>query len=60
MIWFFLMGMVGGAVGMMMLAHWWVHTHVERVTPEEMVKTLRDAGKLDDNEDDKKGGDSHE
>lgn len=60
MIWFFLMGMIGGAAGMMLLAHWWVHTHVEQVTPEEMIKTLRDAGQPDESEEDKKGGNSHE
>lgn len=38
MIWFFLMDMVSGAVGMMMFAEWWIRKHVVvmRVTKEEM------------------------
>lgn len=40
MIWFFLMGMIAGAVGMTMFAGWWIRTHavVMRVTKEEMDK----------------------
>lgn len=44
MIWFFLMGMIGGAVGMMMLAGWWVKSHSRRVSAEEMIRELREAG----------------
>lgn len=28
MIWFFLAGFISGAVGTVMLAHWWVHSHM--------------------------------
>ena len=42
MIWFFLMGMIAGAVGMVMFAGWWIRGHVKRVTAEEMSDELRD------------------
>lgn len=40
MIWFFLMGMVAGAVGMVMYARWWMqrHTTVVKITKEEVKK----------------------
>lgn len=44
MIWFFLMGMIGGAVGMVMLAGWWIRKHARRVSAEEMIDELREAG----------------
>ena len=40
MIWFFMAGMIAGAVGMVMYAHHWVRTHMMRVemTKEELEK----------------------
>ena len=37
MIWYFLAGFISGAVGMVMFAHWWIHSHatVVRVTDEK-------------------------
>ena len=43
MIWFFLMGMIAGAVGMMMFASWWIRTHAKRVTADEFEQELRKA-----------------
>ena len=40
-IWFFLAGMIAGAVGMIMLAGWWVRKHIKKVTAEEMEDELR-------------------
>ena len=38
MIWYFLMGMLGGAVGMILLAKWWVEKHVRFYEMEENEK----------------------
>ena len=37
MIWFFLAGFISGAVGMVMLATWWMRRHatVIRLTPDD-------------------------
>lgn len=37
MIWFFLMGMIAGAIGMIMLAHWWIlkNAKVVRIPKDE-------------------------
>lgn len=35
MIWFFLMGMVAGAVGMVMLANWWMHRRKKTIAIRE-------------------------
>ena len=40
MIWFFLMGMVAGAVGMVMLATWWMKKHAKRMTINELKSDL--------------------
>ena len=42
MIWFFLMGMIAGAVGMTMFATWWIRKHsvTVRVTKEEMDRLI--------------------
>lgn len=40
MIWFFLMGMVAGAVGMVMLATWWMKKPAKRVTINELKSDL--------------------
>jgi len=44
MIWFFLMGMIAGAAGVVMVLKWWLRTHMQRVTAEEMINDLREAG----------------
>ena len=41
MIWFFLMGMVAGAVGVILVLRWWFITHMQRVTKEEFNEFLR-------------------
>ena len=38
MIWFFLCGMIAGAVGTVIVAHWWFHRHVRTVSLEEMIR----------------------
>lgn len=49
MIWFFLAGMIAGAVGITMLADWWVRKNVKRITKEEMLEELqREETKKDD------------
>lgn len=40
MIWFFLAGMVAGAVGMMLYAKWWMSRNVHEVTAEEFIDEL--------------------
>lgn len=37
MIWYFLAGMIAGAVGMVMVANWWMRTHatVIHLPPDE-------------------------
>jgi len=42
LIWYFLMGMIAGAVGITLFAHWWIRRHMVRVTPEEMKKELEE------------------
>lgn len=51
MIWFFLAGMIAGAVGMMMLATWWVRTHAKRVTLEEMKEEIEQMKEDNNNHD---------
>lgn len=41
MIWFFLMGMIAGAVGMVMIATWWVKNHVQKVSADEMIQEIQ-------------------
>lgn len=41
MIWFFLAGMIAGAVGMILVLRWWFITHMRRVTKEEFEEVLR-------------------
>lgn len=50
MIWFFLAGMVAGAVGVIMLLTWWVRTHAIKVTPEQMMKDIEEMGRKTDGE----------
>lgn len=38
MIWFFLAGMIGGAVGMVMIANAWARKHIEIYYEEEKEK----------------------
>lgn len=40
MIWFFLMGMIAGAVGMVMYAHWWIGKHVKKVDADEAIRDI--------------------
>ncbi len=56
MIWFFLMGMIAGAVGMVMVASWWIKKHVKRVTAEEMNNELRKIGTEKGNDADRDEG----
>ena len=41
MIWFFLMGMIAGAVGMVMYAHWWMRRHVKKVNADEAIRDIQ-------------------
>ncbi len=45
MIWFFLAGMVAGAVGVILILQWWIRTHAIKVTPEQMMKDIEELGK---------------
>lgn len=49
MIWYFLVGMIAGAAGVVMLATWWMRTHVRRVSMEEMIDALEEAEELEEN-----------
>ena len=40
MIWFFLMGMIAGGIGVIMWEMWWLRKHSKRVTRDEMVREL--------------------
>ena len=40
MIWFFLMGMIAGAVGTVMFARWWVHKHMIQVNADEAIREI--------------------
>lgn len=44
MIWFFLMGMIAGAVGVVMFIHWYASRHavVVRMTEDEFKKELKE------------------
>jgi hypothetical protein len=48
MIWFFLMGMIAGAVGVIMILRWWIRTHMKKVSPEEFFHDLHEAGYTDE------------
>lgn len=48
MIWFFLMGMIAGAVGMTMFASWWIHRHAKPVTSDDLAEILRKAEEEED------------
>lgn len=41
MIWFFLAGMISGAVGTIMYARWWIEKHTTRITREELDKVMK-------------------
>lgn len=45
MIWFFLAGMIAGAVGVIVVLMWWIRTHAIKVTPEQMMKDIEELGK---------------
>ncbi len=40
LIWFFLAGMIAGAVGVILILAWWIKTHAIKVTPEQMMKDI--------------------
>lgn len=40
MIWFFLAGMIAGAVGVIMLLMWWLRTHMQRISADEMIQDM--------------------
>lgn len=40
MIWFFLAGMIAGAVGASMFIWWWFKKNVRQVSKEEMMRAL--------------------
>ena len=42
MIWFFLAGMVAGAVGMIMFAHYWVHKHAVVIKTNDKEENKND------------------
>lgn len=49
MIWFFLGGMIAGAVGMVMYANWWMEKHTYKLD----LKELKDELKQLENEEEK-------
>ena len=42
-IWFFLAGFIGGVVGTVLFAGWWVRSHAKRVTMEEFMQEVEDS-----------------
>ena len=42
MIWFFLAGMIAGAVGVIMVLMWWIRTHAIKMTPEQLKNNLEE------------------
>lgn len=40
MIWFFLMGMIAGAVGVILVIRWWARTHMVKVTMDEFIHDM--------------------
>lgn len=50
MIWFFLMGMIAGAVGLVMLEMWYFRKHVKRVTADEMIRDIKESEEEDSHE----------
>ena len=48
MIWFFLAGFIAGAVGAVMLIWWWIKTHIKQVSKEEMIRSLEEAERGND------------
>ena len=41
MIWFFLMGMIGGAVGVILVENWWLRTHMKRLSRDEFMEEIK-------------------
>ena len=41
LIWFFLAGMIAGAVGMILILAWWIKTHAKRVSAQEAISELK-------------------
>lgn len=42
MIWFFLMGMIAGAVGVVLVLRWWFRTHMVKLSPDEMIREMEE------------------
>jgi hypothetical protein len=40
MIWFFLMGMIAGAVGVVLVLRWWMLTHMKPISKEEFLEEI--------------------
>ena len=40
MIWFFLMGMVAGAAGVIMVLCWWFRTHMTKLSRDEFLREI--------------------
>ena len=51
MIWFFLMGLIAGAVGMVMYASWWMRKHATRVTVDELKEEIEQMKEEDNTHD---------
>ena len=45
MIWYFLVGFISGAVGVILILQWWIRTHAIKVTPEQMMKDIEEMRK---------------
>lgn len=41
MIWYFLMGMIGGAVGVILVENWWLRTHMKRLNMDEFMEEIK-------------------
>lgn len=42
MVWFFLAGFISGAVGMVLVARWWMETHFEEVDLDELIREKKE------------------
>lgn len=42
MIWYFLAGMIAGAVGVIMVLMWWIRKHAIKVTQEQLKNILEE------------------
>ena len=53
LIWFFLAGMIAGAVGMVMYSDWWMEKHIRmrKLTLENIVQEIKESQNGETNED---------